>query len=389
LDSQDRKTTILVVDDNEANRYILCRALTQAGYAVIEAADGEEALRQVQQKPDLVTLDVHLPDISGIEVCRQIKAAQDLRSIPVIHVSATFVQSKHRVDALNSGADGYLTQPLEDVVLIATVRAFLRARQAEKEREELLAQSRRDLEALRMERDLRERFVATLTHDLRTPLTAAKISAQMILRLPDTPEPAQRLVGRVRDNIDRAVDMIRDLLDANRIRAGESLPIEAADCELRRVLEETLDGLSSSHGDRFVLRAPAQVRGFCDVGAVKRIIENLAENAVKYGEKFAPITVTVTELPQAVDIAVHNQGNPIPEAELRELFKPYSRRASAQQSGHKGWGLGLTLVQGMAEAHGGRVQVTSAAESGTTFTVTLPREATNVRQLIPLQSRNH
>ena len=124
--------TILIVDDTEASRYAVSRILRKARFAVHEAATGEDALRLAAEKPDLVILDVNLPDMSGYEVCRRIKADPATASIPVLHLSASFVESEDRSEGLESGADGYLTYPLEPRELIANVRALLRVREAEK-----------------------------------------------------------------------------------------------------------------------------------------------------------------------------------------------------------------------------------------------------------------
>jgi PAS domain S-box-containing protein len=122
---------ILIVDDREENRYISSRILKNAGYAVVEAASGREALQKVLENPALVILDVRLPDIIGYEVCRRIKANPHTANIPVLQISASFISSESRVQALDSGADAYLTQPMEPAVLLATVRALLRLREAE------------------------------------------------------------------------------------------------------------------------------------------------------------------------------------------------------------------------------------------------------------------
>ena len=124
--------TILHVDDNEVNRYTVKRMLRNAGFNVIEAATGEAALQSVAQaRPDLIILDVKLPDISGFEVCRQIKVNPTTTFIPVLHLSASFVESRDKAQGLDSGADAYLAQPVEPIELIATVRALLRIRLAE------------------------------------------------------------------------------------------------------------------------------------------------------------------------------------------------------------------------------------------------------------------
>ena len=127
----ERASIILVVDDNAATLYSTSRVLRNAGYHVVEATNGTEALARAAEAPDLVILDVNLPDIDGLEVCRRLREMPQTARIPLIHLSATFVNDDHRVLGLEAGADGYITQPVEPPVLVATVKAFLRARQAE------------------------------------------------------------------------------------------------------------------------------------------------------------------------------------------------------------------------------------------------------------------
>ncbi|MBN3959717.1 response regulator [Nostoc sp. NMS8] len=126
------RVKILHVDDNETNRYVVTRILQNAGFSVVEAATGRTGLEAVANfQPDLVILDVQLPDISGFEVCRQIKANPETAFIPVLHLSASFVQSQDKAEGLDSGADAYLVQPVEPIELLATLRSLLRIRRAE------------------------------------------------------------------------------------------------------------------------------------------------------------------------------------------------------------------------------------------------------------------
>jgi PAS domain S-box-containing protein len=123
---------ILNVDDDTAGRYSMTRILRQAGYRVEEAATGRETLRLAASKPfSLVILDVNLPDVSGFEVCRRLKSAPETSRVPILHVSATYVTSQAQVQGLEGGADGYLVEPVEPEVLVATVRSLLRMRRAE------------------------------------------------------------------------------------------------------------------------------------------------------------------------------------------------------------------------------------------------------------------
>ncbi len=139
---------ILNVDDNAAGRYIRSRILRGAGYRVCDAKTGGEALHlAAEKKPALILLDVNLPDISGLEVCQQVKEIPDLADTAILHVSATSLEMHHRVNALDGGADGYLTEPVEPEVLLATVRAILRARRAEQAQQRLERRYRRLFDA--------------------------------------------------------------------------------------------------------------------------------------------------------------------------------------------------------------------------------------------------
>jgi signal transduction histidine kinase len=125
-------TRVLVVDDNDSLRYAVTRSLREAGYQVLEASSGLQALALAAEKPDLITLDVNLPDISGLDVCRQIKANTETAHIPILQLSATFVDSESRVRGLEGGADAYLTDPTNRAELVATVGALLRIKNAER-----------------------------------------------------------------------------------------------------------------------------------------------------------------------------------------------------------------------------------------------------------------
>jgi len=127
----EKRQRILIVDDREQNRYVLARLLQQAGYECEQAGSGKDALKQIATLPDVAILDVHLPDVSGFALCQQIKKDPLTAQVSVLQISASFVSAEDKARALEAGADGYLTHPIDGVVLIATVRSLVRLREAE------------------------------------------------------------------------------------------------------------------------------------------------------------------------------------------------------------------------------------------------------------------
>jgi signal transduction histidine kinase len=226
-------------------------------------------------------------------------------------------------------------------------------------------------EYVKVQDQIRQQFIAILTHDLRSPLTALKMGAQMILKRTNESELVEHFANRIVESARRIDDMIRDLLDTSRIRIGEKIAVEKNPCDLVLVAKEVLTEAVTEHGDRFILIAPPELKGVWSRDGLRRIIENLVSNAVKYGGT-GKITLSLEKESEGAAISIHNSGHPIAPEELPGLFAPYKRAANTQDGKTSGWGLGLTLVKGMAEAHGGNVVVTSTKNDGTIFKVFIP-----------------
>jgi CheY-like chemotaxis protein len=124
--SENARPRILIADDREQNRYVLCRILSGAGYHCLEARTGAEAIAVAQTRPDVIILDVRLPDVSGYEVCRRLKQDPHTASISILQISAVFLSPADRASALEAGADGFLTHPIDRPTLLATVDSFVR-----------------------------------------------------------------------------------------------------------------------------------------------------------------------------------------------------------------------------------------------------------------------
>lgn len=232
--------------------------------------------------------------------------------------------------------------------------------------------SRVTVENFRVEREVRERLIAMVSHDLRTPLTAAKMSAQLILRKPEAHERHLELAARVVDNLERLDRMVSDLLDTSRLREGQSLSLELSRFDLTALAQEVADELATVHGDRFVVHADEVVEGHWSRDGLRRVLENLAINAVKYGEPGTPITFSVHRSAHRAGLRVVNLGKGLTPETQAALFTHFQRGAEAERGPERGWGVGLTVVRGVVEALGGTVSVSSTPNSGTSFLLDLP-----------------
>ncbi len=221
---------------------------------------------------------------------------------------------------------------------------------------------------LKEERSLRESFVSSLTHDLRTPLSVARMHTEMIAR-----KVSDGLLLKCRKvilHIDEVDRMIQDLLDANKLKAGESIPIHVCEMCLNNTVRETVSDFVDLHGDRFIVSGPEKICGLWCGKAMRRILDNLLGNAVKYGDS-RPIEINLDQDDRFTRMKVHNFGPAIPKSEQSKLFEPFKRSLKADKK-MTGWGIGLSLVKGLVEAHHGKVSVESDDETGTTFQLEFP-----------------
>jgi signal transduction histidine kinase len=238
---------------------------------------------------------------------------------------------------------------------------------------------------VQVQQGFRDLFMAALSHDFRGPLSNAINYVDLIRR---DAEPGQHghFAGRALYNLRRIDRMIQELLDASRANAGVGITLNLERVEAGSLAREVIGDLTLRAGDRFVLEAKEPVHGWWDPERVKQALNNLLENAVKYGAEDSRITCRVGCTAGRLFLSVHNLGEPIPPETIPVLFQPFRRALSAERSTKSGWGLGLVMVQAIAEAHGGSVAVESSASEGTVFTLDILCDA---RQKLPEADSNH
>ncbi len=234
---------------------------------------------------------------------------------------------------------------------------------------------------MQVHQNFRDLFTAALSHDFRGPLSNAMNYLELIRR---DAEPGQHghFAARALFNLKQIDRMIRELLDATRANAGAKLTLRIERAEAGKLAREVINELTLRAGDRFVLEVKDAVHGWWDGERIKQALNNLLENALKYGKEGTPITCRVSTTEQRVFFSVHNLGPPIPKEQIPVLFQPFRRSVEAERSTNPGWGLGLVMVQTIAQAHGGSVGVESSESEGTIFTIDIMCDARQAPQKV-------
>ncbi|MHA7634505.1 hybrid sensor histidine kinase/response regulator [Corallococcus sp. M7] len=235
--------------------------------------------------------------------------------------------------------------------------------------------ARKQLESEARQRgDFERQLIGIVSHDLRTPLSAVLMSASLLLNRESLNETQRKRVHRIRASAERAVRMIRDLLDFTQVRHG-GLTLHPRDADLHAVVDSAVEEAQSQAPGRTLSHTRAgDGTGTWDADRLTQVVGNLVGNALTYGDPAAPIQLHTRGEADSVVLEVHNTGAPIPADLLPRLFEPLERGAPHQENRtDRSIGLGLFIVRQVIQAHGGTVSVTSTAEAGTTFTVRLPR----------------
>jgi signal transduction histidine kinase len=218
---------------------------------------------------------------------------------------------------------------------------------------------------------LREQFVAAMAHDLRTPLSTAQMAAEMINHTSQDPN-ARRFADKIVASTQRIDGMTRQLLDRIAFCKTGKVTLQIDRVDMAALVREVAQSAEVFHPIALAIDAEPLEGWWCGE-AIRRAVENLVNNAIKYGDRVAPIRVTVSTTIARVQLMVHNQGPPIAPEDSESIFQLY-RRAGSQHPG-SGWGVGLPYVRRVAEAHGGSVLMSSSAEDGTAFVIDLPTDA--------------
>lgn len=224
--------------------------------------------------------------------------------------------------------------------------------------------------------EFRKLAAGLVAHDLRSPLTAMRLSTQMLIEDGDLPATAVRKIRGILQNVDKMAHMVEQLLLYTQAEFGGGLPLERGQTDLEEVCRAARSEVQAAHPESEIhFEAEGDCSGVWDRATLAEVAGNLVENAVKYGQPGQPIHLVARDEGDHVALEVRNIGPPIPTELLPVIFEPFRRARNPGRSGERGFGLGLYITKEIVAAHGGKIEVRSLEGTGTTFTVRLPRGA--------------
>ncbi|NWJ41097.1 MAG: hybrid sensor histidine kinase/response regulator [Geothrix sp.] len=369
---------VLLVDDNPTNLDVLARVLRSQNHRVRTVTSGALALEAMRrQPPEVVLLDVAMPDMDGYQTCALIRDDPKLASIPVLFISA-MDGPLDKVKAFESGGRDYVTKPFAAEEVLARVEHHVNLGRLQKNLEQQ-NQSLQDANLkLKEIHVLKANFTAMLVHDLRSPLTSVGLTLEL-LRSGQTPRPG--MIDQAVDSFQRVQGLLDEMLDLHRSEHGQ-MPLRS----------DTIDPVAWLQGfaDQFSVRAQAEevlfqtywpetlapIKG--DRSKLDRVLHNLLSNAIKFTPRGGAVKLEASvEFGAGVEaglrflrIAVIDTGRGIPAEQLPFIFDPF--RQSEPGDAHRGFGLGLAIVQRLVAAHHGQIRAQSQLGFGSNFTVLLP-----------------
>jgi two-component system sensor histidine kinase/response regulator len=362
------EATILVVDDIPKNIQVVGSVLAASGYDVMVANSGAEALLRVEvQKPDLILLDLMMPEMNGVEVCQRLKSDERFAHIPVIFLTAS-TEAGHLQECFDSGAVDYVTKPFNSAELKARVRTHLELKFANDQLREFSAR----LQGLNNEKN---EFMSIAAHDLRSPLSNIYSSAKIILSEPEMSRTeVEEFLVMITSTSEHLMKLVQDLLDFNAIDQGR-VKMDLLPCNLTEVAESIVGNYrAKAAAKQQNLRfewSSREVMVLAEESRLIQCLDNLISNAVKYTPHGKNICVRVLDDPIAPRFEVQDEGPGLTDEDKLRLFGRFARLSAQPTGGEPSSGLGLSIVKKIIEAQKGRVGCESILGTGSTFYVTL------------------
>jgi signal transduction histidine kinase len=399
IGEQDRPARILIVDDIADNRTILGRRFQRRGFETAEADSGRGALAMVEREEfDVVLLDVMMPDMNGLEVLRRIRQTYTDVQLPVIMVTGK-TESQDIVEALNAGANDYITKPVDFAVAMARVSTQVRSRRAEenvRRANAALSRANEDLERRIGERTIelvnanaqlraaiaeaqaanrsKDEFLVIVSHELRTPLNGMVGMGQMLTRT-DLSEQQRKMVGIMNASADQLHGVVADLLDTLDLSAG-GLTLAPEPTSLRDLVAEAAapaEARARAKGLTFRLQMDEACAGMArvDPHRLRQVLGKILDNAVKFTEA-GEVSLTIARTGEGVAFEVRDTGVGFDAETAGRMFRAFEQADGSLTRRFGGVGLGLAICHGLVALMGGRITAESEPGAGAVFRVTLP-----------------
>lgn len=363
------KATILIVDDDPTNAEILSEYLNDADFETIIVGDGLKAIAQCQQlPPDLILLDVMMPDMDGFETCYRLKQDESLKDIPVIFATALSDMTS-KVRGFEVGGVDYITKPFHPDEILARVNAHLTIRRQQQQ----LQQQTEQLKALNAEKDT---FLSMIAHDLRSPFSSLRL---LIGIAADNVEGSgqdelENIISLLKKSSENLYTLLENLLAWSRIQQGV-MTYHPQALDMNTIILQNIALFESHAHQKRITIDNAVDKGttiYADYHMVDAVVRNLISNALKFTNPGGQIGISATLHPHSATISVTDTGIGIAQEHIPKLFridKIYRRKGTAREPGT---GLGLILCKEFVEKNGGTIWVESDVDKGSTFRFTLP-----------------
>ncbi|MCX5793716.1 MAG: hybrid sensor histidine kinase/response regulator [Elusimicrobia bacterium] len=366
--------TVLMVDDTPENLELLTGMLKERGYNVRAAVNGKLALQAAHNDPpDLILLDINMPEMNGYEVCTALKSDEKLKDIPVIFLSS-LNETIDKVKAFGTGGVDYITKPFQIEEVEARVETHLELR-----RQKLRLQEAYD--KLRELEKLRDSLVQMVVHDLRSPLTGTFAYLKLIRDNADSTLSAAHsgYVAEAMKAVMQMIAMTCDILETSQMEEGR-MKLKTAECDLGRILEDAVSGIQPLSGGREIRLTPTEspVTVLADREIVLRILQNLLSNALKFTRDGDLILLGMAPAGGRVRVSVKDNGLGVAPEYKQKIFEKFAQAELRSGQQRYSSGLGLTFCKLAVEAHGGSIGVDSVEGKGSTFWFELPVKAAGV-----------
>src|SRR5256885_3891888 len=359
--------SIHMVDDRPENLLAREGVLKPLGARLVRARSGDEALMHLLRETfAVILLDVQMPRLDGLQTAELIKQREQPRHIPIIFMTALSREAAWAFKGYAHGAVAYLPKPVDPEILRAKVRVFC----------DLFVRGEK-IRKQAMENEVKDVFLASVVHELRTPLAAAKAQTQLALHQLSEGQGdpnATRSLRVISRQIDRLVRLVGDLLDVNRLDSSQ-LEMNPTEFDLTALIEEVRNRMQSLDEEKHPIRIVADegIYFYGDRDRIDQALTNLVSNAFRYSPDGGEIEIKLEETGEGVHLAIADHGLGVPKDQQEHIFERFAR---AHGTAYGGLGLRLAITKGIVEQHGGSICVESVGVrgKGSTFHLRLPQQ---------------